>query len=658
MKNIRLLALELNNFKLHDHFALDAQGCNCAIYGDNAAGKTSIYDALTWLLFGKDSKGNGEKSVDIKPLAADGSVRDHQAVTSVEATFRIEEETQIAGVNQPATPAREMRLKRTLQEVWSTKRGSTTASFDGNTSEYFIDGVPMRKIEFERRVGELVGEETFRMLTGVAHFAAEVDWKERRRILFGLAGTATDAQILAESDEFAALRKAAGDLPLDDFKKKLAAQKKGLNGVRDTTPAKLESLTEIEAALAAYDFAAARDELACMESRKQTVLEELAALKQDTALLAKEKELAVINAERSRLSADNREYRARAQGNAPDPIQLERQIARVKKQIADAESTANRCRRREEECTIALDRAREQWGKVSAEAFSAGVCPTCGQPLPEAERARTEAAFGERKQERLAALCRDAEDKKVELADLEQRVAEADGAIPALREEVARLERELTYARDRVIPDMPQWAEKDSALETELREIHAVIDRMRAAYGDVERKYRAELNALNEDIRHKQEILAREKTLQDVRQKMAELREDAQKAAAELEQIESLLVAIEEFTRYKVSYVEGSINGKFRLANFRLFREQANGGIEDRCDVTYRGIPYQSLNNGAKINVGIDIINTLSAFYGVRVPLFIDNAESVTALEDADTQLLRLVVSQEDKELRCEYENR
>ena len=140
------------------------------------------------------------------------------------------------------------------------------------------------------------------------------------------------------------------------------------------------------------------------------------------------------------------------------------------------------------------------------------------------------------------------------------------------------------------------------------------------------------------------------------RQRIEELREDAKKANEKLEGIERTLYLIEEYTRYKTSFVEESVNRLFGITRFRLFREQANGGLEERCDATLDGIPYGSLNSGAKINVGIDIINTLSRIYGVRVPLFIDNAESVTRLEPSDTQTVRLVVSEFDKELRFEYE--
>ena len=152
-------------------------------------------------------------------------------------------------------------------------------------------------------------------------------------------------------------------------------------------------------------------------------------------------------------------------------------------------------------------------------------------------------------------------------------------------------------------------------------------------------------------------IISKESLLDYSKQRVEQLREDAKNAAECLEAVEKMLFLMDEYSRYKTRFVEDSINGLFRIARFRLFREQANGGVEDRCDVVYDGIPYISVNNGMKINLGIDIINTLSVAYGVRVPLFVDNAESVTNLENCNSQIIRLVVSENDKELRVNYEN-
>ena len=163
--------------------------------------------------------------------------------------------------------------------------------------------------------------------------------------------------------------------------------------------------------------------------------------------------------------------------------------------------------------------------------------------------------------------------------------------------------------------------------------------------------------ARQEDACIDSDIIGKESVLSYAQKRMEDIQQDARNAAQVLESIEKMLYLADEYTRYKTKYVESSVNSLFRIARFRLFREQANGGVEERCDVVYDGVPYVGLNNGMKINVGIDIINSLSRHFGVTVPLFVDNAEGVTRLEQFGGQVIRLVVSESDKELRCANEN-
>ena len=97
--------------------------------------------------------------------------------------------------------------------------------------------------------------------------------------------------------------------------------------------------------------------------------------------------------------------------------------------------------------------------------------------------------------------------------------------------------------------------------------------------------------------------------------------------------------------------VSDKINQVFSLAKFKLFERQINGGIAEACEVTIDGVPYGDLNSAAKINAGLDVINSLSEKLDLKVPVFIDNAESVNKLIETDTQLVRLAVSK-DKELK------
>ena len=55
MKKLSLIKLTLLNFKGRS-FTFEPNGKNASIFGDNATGKTSLFDGLCWLLFGKDSK--------------------------------------------------------------------------------------------------------------------------------------------------------------------------------------------------------------------------------------------------------------------------------------------------------------------------------------------------------------------------------------------------------------------------------------------------------------------------------------------------------------------------------------------------------------------------------------------------------------------------
>ncbi|WP_152550083.1 hypothetical protein [Geomicrobium sp. JCM 19039] len=101
--------------------------------------------------------------------------------------------------------------------------------------------------------------------------------------------------------------------------------------------------------------------------------------------------------------------------------------------------------------------------------------------------------------------------------------------------------------------------------------------------------------------------------------------------------------------------LEDRINSKFEHASFKLREDLLNGGFTEICQTLYKGVPYEhGLNNAARINVGLDIIRTLSRHYGLSAPIFIDNSEAVTQLMDVDAQLIALVVSEPDKQLRVE----
>lgn len=642
--DIRLKSIHLENFKCHKSLTITLDGRDASIYGDNATGKTSVYDALTWLLFGKDSAGNGEKNIEIKPLDSAGNVKDHQAVTEVEAVLLADGE--------------EISLKRTYQEVWSTKRGSSEPTYDGNTSEYYVDGVPCKANAYKAKVTELVDEEQFRLLTTVSYFPDKLPWQKRREALFSLFGALDDRQIMETDQRFAPLIEAMGKLPLEDFKKVVTQKRKGFMATRNEVPARISECEKTISDLSGMDFDGAEAQLSILNARRDSLNAELLAIQQNTAVQSKEIELKKAKLDVEAIERDNANFRHAQESAAPSVAGLEAALRRAMAILDSAKRSLDMHLLEIQRCDEQISTVRERWKQIKAEEYTGSdTCPTCGQRLPEDQIAYAIQRFTEDKKRRMDELVKLSDGYKTDLG----RAKELEGIqrryIREIEPNIQEIEEQIRRAKEAetVISDMPDYAEKKSAALSAVAAIGAELTKLKEDAASAASGLKSRMSEVKAEIGRVNGIIGMRNALEYTKRRIQELREDAQAAAENLSQLDRLLYLMEEFSRYKASFVENGINDKFRIARFRLFREQANGGVEDRCDVVYDGVPYIGLNNGMKINVGIDIINTLSRAYGVTVPLFVDNAESVTNLEKTDCQVVRLVVSESDKELRIQH---
>ena len=640
MANIRLNSLKIENFKKITMLCLRLDGRSITIYGDNATGKSSVYDAFTWALFSKDSSGNGDKNFEVKPLNSNGEVKDHQAITSVEVEFDADGEI--------------ITFQRTYREIWATRRGTGTPVYEGNTSDYFVNGVPVKKNAYDAAIKELVSEELFRMLTNTTYFASGMKYQERRAVLFDMAGTLTDKEIMLKAEKFAPLLDSLGGLSIADFKAKLLHQKKGQTGIQNDTPARINECERTLADIAGINFEEAREQEQALIRQKDGLQVQLLALDQDTVLEKKRLELREAKFERDQLESRNRVHRESQRKNSRDLTYLYNEISREQAAIGQSKNYLAGAQRGISRVEKEIQNCRDEWVQVNGEAFAGGKCPTCGQALPFEQLQKATDTFNKRKQARLDAITAKAKDLQESLEQSQKRNQDIQDEISRREAHIAELNEQIRKAKEEVAPitDLPEYAEGMTAVNGLVDALQVEINGLMADSSKVRDQLRADLSAADGQLRFVQGVLAKEAIKAQTEKRIAELKADARNAAEILERIEQMLFLMEEFTRFKAKFVEQSINDHFRIATFRLFREQANGGLEERCDVVYDGVPFMGLNNGMKVNVGIDIINALSRHYGVTVPLFVDNAEAVTRLEPCNSQVIRLVVSEEDKELR------
>lgn len=643
MKEIKINRLTLENFKCHQLLNLVLDGRTVSIYGNNATGKTSIYDAFTWLLFGKTCIGNavGESGVQIKPVNEAGEIIDHQAITSVEAEL--------------AVGGEKMVLRRELREVWTTHRGCAETVYSGDTTRYYIDGVPMKKNVYDSAIKEIVSEELFRCVTGLFYFTEKMKWQDRRALLFDMAGTLTDQEIMAKDEQFAPLLDSLGKLSLSEYKTKLQHQRKGLTGIRDDAPTRINECQRTLQDITGIDFVAAREEEQELIRKKDSLQVQMLALEQDTVLEKKRLELREAKFERDQLESRNRAHREMQRSAGRDLSYLYNEISREQAAIGQSKNYLAGAQRGVARVDKEIQDCRNEWVQVNGEAFAGGKCPTCGQALPFEQLKKATETFNKRKQAHLDAITEKVKSLQDDLEHTQKRNLEIQDEISRREAHIQELNEQIRKAKEEVAPvaDLPEYAEGIAAANSRIDALQAEISALCADSSKVREQLRSELVTVNDQLRFVQGVIAKEAIKEQTEKRIEELKADARSAAEALESIEQMLYLMEEFTRFKAKFVEQSINDHFRIATFRMFRKTLeDNSYEERCDVMVNGVTYDGLNDGMKVNVGIDIINALSRHYGVTVPLFVDNAEAVTRLEKCNAQVIRLVVSENDKELR------
>lgn len=667
MKKIELVVLKLRDFKGIKSLDIQLDGGNAQIFGDNEVGKTTTFDAFLWLLFDKDS--NNKKDFAIKTLNGDGSER-HNLEHTVEGTFLVEGAT--------------VTLKKIYKELWTQKRGQAKKEFTGHKAFHFVDDVPMSKTEYMKKVENIVDEETFKQLTSPAYFNEQMKWQDRRALLLKICGDISDEEVIASNQALSKLNDLLNGKTLDDMKKIITSKKKHINEELEKIPVRIDEINKMMPETT-VDVETMRQQVAKIEADIEELQEQKIRVKNGASVLDKQRQLQELEMKRTDLKrsfeADSMQEVYKAQAKLQE-VQGNTQIINSKLQQADNNrkfkvDEANRIQDSIGRLTKEMDDLREKYFVVDKEQFHFEdncECPTCKQSLPieqvEAARNEAQAQFNEFKTIRLKDIQREGGIRKEKVEGLNERLTilrnEHDAFLAEMnkyQDELSVQDKELKKAQKAF--ETANSAVKDVTTTDEYKSINLQIEALQAEIKQLnEHAYEAvagideEINKLNFERKERNNAIAQHANIEANKDRIIELEDQQIKLAQEYERLEQTTFLIEEFIRTKVNMLTDRINSKFKFARFKLFDTQVNGGLNEVCETTYKGVPYGAgLNNAAKINVGLDIINTLSAHFGIQAPIFVDNAEAVTKFINVNTQLISLVVSEKDKQLRVEVED-
>lgn len=643
------MTLTLKNFKGIRHFNFSPQGLNVNVFGANATGKTTLNDSITWLLFDKDSQ--NKTKFDIKTLD-ENNQEIHHLQHEVEAVLEVNE--------------RKINLHKIYKEVWSQKRGEGEAKFTGHTVDYYVDGVPQKKADYQKVIADIVKEDLFKLLTSPTFFNEQVEWKTRRATVIEVAGAVSDEEIIESNAKLKELPAILGERSIEDHKKVILSRQSKINEELKYIPVRIDEIRN--------GMPTGNSDIPTWNARLVEIEEKINSnnglihnITNGQSVRDKENEI-------KNLEYQLQDIQRKVEGDSKEKVfALQVKLQEEESNLNIMKNKGSQLVQNIESLKVTIQRKKAlksellaQYNQINTTEFhyhGSDTCPTCSQSLPTEKVSeaihKAEVSF---KQEKSAKL---------------ERI-EVDGK--ALKSEIEGMERELQQLEKDKDKQVELVNEKNKSLEKAKNDLETQKSNVVDVSEDAEYKSKlSEIDALRNDLkgikenavhmtsdlykeidnlqRERSELsvhISRFASIEASQKRIDELVASETKLTDEYKRLSKELFMLEQFVKTKVSILEDKIASKFKLARFKMFKENLNGGIEDTCEVMYNGVPFASLNNAMRINVGLDIINALSEHYGVRCPIFIDNAESVTDFIDVDAQIIRLVVSKADAELRME----
>lgn len=634
---MKLVQLNLQNFKGIE-FGDFRFTNNTIIRGDNATGKTTVFDALCWLLFGKDSLDRAD--FQIKTLKNGEPV--HNVNHMVQAAFDNEDGTGFT-------------LKRIYREKYSNPRGGEV-KLTGHTTDYFINDVPSKEKEYKAFINNMINEDVFKLITNPLFFNEQYTWQNRRKLLLEMCGDVDDASVINSKDELKRLTELLNGRSVDEQRKIIASKKTAINKELDMIPVRIDEAVKCKPTPLEAEQKL-KDDIATIETA-------IKQLDEDKSVIVNGLDGAERTAkirEVKRKLADRKSQLMNEHTDKERRLEHEYKLSLVQLQMAESERDRYKDREYELDSQIKQEEARieklqSEFNKFNQSQFDDELCPTCGQPYPAEKRAELEAIFNTQKATNLEEW-----QKLIDSATaLKQNYIEQKEIMQVKADGMCSQIEELSNTKDAKQKAMNEVGEVDLDNDVQVNDLKAELFMLELdednTSDDQLKRIDSELSELADKRSTLQTELTKYDVIRDITKRINELEQEQQRLINEKNLVDETAFLLDEFVKAKVEMLEDTINKHFTITTFKMANVLVNGSVEDCCETMVDGVPYRSLNNAARINAGIDIINALTKFYNVTAPVFIDNAEAVTKFVNCNSQTVKLIVDETCNELRVDME--
>jgi exonuclease SbcC len=643
MKKIVLNKLVLTNFKGIKHYTLDFDSQETNIHGKNGSGKTTVADAYSWLLFGKNSQ--NQTDFGIKTLDTNNDPI-HNLNHSVEGVFMVDDS--------------ELTLKRVYSEKWTKKKGAEQQELTGHSTDFFFNGVPCSLSEYKMKVDGIISEEFQKLLSNPLYFNSVMKWNDRRVVLSKIVGEILDSEVYSnfskdKQTEIQALL--SSDKTLADYKREYSVKRKKIKDELDLIPSRIDEATRslpdsknwdlVEKTIENYTNEIKDIDTQIEDATKQMDSKFAEVNKVKQIKFQKDQELqAVINEE---IAESKKGYNILVSdsSNVKHIIQLNKNNS--KQQVELIQELEGKIKRHE----TANDELRKKFTDENAKDFTfdstAFSCNSCQREYDtdkiEEIKANALLKFKAQQEEVISEIRGRGQKNKTQIENYQFDIEVFKKAKISLDEIIETKEAELKIIEDKIKAFEVQFASektvsiKVTELQSEISEI--VIPEVTAIDNSALKLRKTEVQASIDILKLK---LHDKVQIEKGTARIEELNQQQKTLSQEIASLEKTEMIIDQFENSKMKMIEEKVNAKFKFVKFKMFQNLVNGGISEDCTCLVNGVGFNDVNTAAKINAGIEVINVLSDFYEINCPVIIDGRESITSLIKTDNQIINLIV--------------
>ena len=663
MKKIRFEKIKLLNFcgirDIEINFGEDLT----IISGKNGLGKSTIANALTYVLFGTDLKGN---ALDIKTLD-----RNHNIIPeiehSVELSLRCIEPDDIPGEHDDFV------FKRTLTDKWTVNKCT-------NTYKYFINDEVCTASEFKKCVDSICPEVTFRLCSSATDFVSR-PWAEQRKFLQQLVPEITTDAITGGDSKYDFVLEALKKQDIETIVHHIKYKRTEIQKQLDEIPVRLQELNNTLPE--AEDWEALQSQYDEKVRQKDETLTKITSIKTGGAAQVRNEGIRKqLEFQQNRMLQMERGARKQSGEeevkHGSDLITAKTAVNKAKSMVDELQAkmdgftdTELHIKEQLEELDHKNKLGAKQYDEATAERWkwdeNESFCPHCGQAYPPEKilqiKRSSEDHFNEHKAQRLKELVSWAGDIKKQRTKCEKlleqlnedrtsttnQLTEAHKAHKEAESHLAEVEKEQPKSAAEILAanaNYKQATDEVARLEAELNKPVTEDEEQQKMLAELEE----ESKSLTADIYDLHARLSKKETFDKVTARIEEVQKNKETYQNQLDELDEKLDIAADYYQLSCSLLEDEVNKHFRFVQWSLFKTNLDGDKKPFCECYHDGVPYSRLNGAAKVNAGIDIAYTIAQFYDVSVPMILDECESnLHPIAKDGYQQIRLYVSHDDK---------